>query len=449
MTNPAGSSMESQRREDSGYAARRVEGGHLDDPLSILLVDDDVSLSESLATLLGLVGYTVVKVHTGADALTIINRRSFDVVIIDIGLPDTDGITLLKDLVSRDGDIGTLMLSGHATLSYAVDALNQGADAFILKPLDPEDLITNVEKVARVKRLERELRSSEARYRELFENLGEGVFYSDPRGNLISMNQAGTEILGYRNPHELMGGTVKAWTAFDTGDEYDNLRVAAYGMGEAVRDILRFRRRDGSLGWLEMTLRARRDDRGEALGLVGTFNDVTDQVRSQEMLEAVYGLWADLVEVDSLEKLGELTLDFLKTMLGVDRGRLSVVEGELIKPVGPYFSSEKNHELGHSLTSKAVKTGRSQLSPDPRMEGFERGPGASDRIYPLAQLAVPIKMEGGVVGVIHICKTEGAPFSDDDTRLVETISDQVAMALDKLVRSKIGQNQGLNLEDFL
>ena len=444
MTDPTGGSLESQSREDSGLGDRRIKGEDHDDPLSILLVDDDIPLCGSLAALLRLAGYHVVKVHTGADALSMIKRRKFDVAIIDVVLPDTDGITLLKELVSRDGDIGALMLSGQASLRHAVDAMKHGADAFILKPLDPENLIANVERVAQVKRSERELRASEARYRELFENLGEGIFYSDPRGNIISINQAGADILGYRDPDELLGGTGKVWAAL-TGDEYEALRATAYRMGETVPTIIRFRRRDGNLGWLEMTLRAQRDDRGEAPGLIGTFKDVSNRVRSQEMHEAVYGLWEDLGEVDSLEKVGEITLDFLNTMLDIDRGRLSVVEGELIQPVGANYSHDGLPEFGHSLTLKAVKTGRAYLFPDP-WEGSRRGQYLPDDP---AQLAVPIKMEGGVVGVIHLSKTERTPFSDEDIKLVETVSDQVAMTLDRLVRSKIGMSKGLSLEDFL
>ena len=65
--------------------------------------------------------------------------------------------------------------------------------------------MAKVERVATAKRLERELKASEARYRELSRNLGEGVFYSDPRGNIISMNQARAHTLDYRSPDELLG----------------------------------------------------------------------------------------------------------------------------------------------------------------------------------------------------------------------------------------------------
>jgi GAF domain-containing protein len=66
-----------------------------------------------------------------------------------------------------------------------------------------------------------------------------------------------------------------------------------------------------------------------------------------------------------------------------------------------------------------------------------------------AQLAVPIKMRGGVVGVIQISRSKGTPFTEEDAKLVETVSEQVAVVLERLVRSKIGLNESLSLEDFM
>jgi GAF domain-containing protein len=198
-----------------------------------------------------------------------------------------------------------------------------------------------------------------------------------------------------------------------------------------------------------VTVKARRSEHGEALGLVGTFRDVSEQIRSQEMLEAIYGLWADLWEANSLEEVGGLTLDFLKTVLGVDWGRLSVVDSELIRPLRASANpSRKVHMMGLGIVTKAVKTGRPQLFPDPKVR-FERGLGAPDKIHNLAQLAVPIVMTRGVVGAILLSRTRGEPFSDEDVKLTEAVAEQVAMALDRLVQSKIGLNQGLNLGDFL
>lgn len=443
MTDPTSSSIESLRRNVGSIVSQDTHGetpSTRGDPLSILLVDDDKRLCDGLAALLRLCGYNVVNVYTGEDALSISGTRSFDVIIIEFALPDVYSIEVLNEMLSRDGSAGALILSERASLSHAVDTMNHGADAFIVKPAEPDDLIAKIERVARVKRLERELRAAEARYRELFEGLGEGVFRVDASGVLVSMNQVGSEILGYESPRETLGGAVNFW---------EPLEAKAFSENEVIREAVRFKKRTGSLMWLEVTVRARRSEHGEPLGLVGTFRDVSEQVHSQEMLEAIFGLWADLGEADSLEEVGGLTLDFLKTMLVVDRGRLSVVDRELIRPLGASANpSREFHAMSHGLASKAVKTGRPQLLPDPRVSS-ERGQGALDRIHYLAQLAVPITMTGGVVGAIHVSRTGGGPFSDEDVKLAEAVSEQVAMALDRLVRSKIGLNQGLSLGDFL
>ncbi|MCW3990905.1 MAG: response regulator [Candidatus Bathyarchaeota archaeon] len=443
MTDPTGSNMESPRRNVSSIVPQDNHGetpSPRDDPVSILLVDDDKHHCDGLTALLRLSGYDVVNVYTCEDALSISVTRIFDVAIIDMVLPDVDSAEVLKEILSRDGPAGVLMLTGRTSLSHAADALNHGADAFIVKPAEPHAMIAIIERAARVKRLERELKASEARYRELFEGLGEGVFRVDANGMLVSMNQVGAEILGYASPRETLGGALNFW---------EPLEAKAFSENKVIRETVRFRTRTGSLVWLEVTVKARMSEHGEALGLTGIFRDVSEQVRSQEMLEAVNGLGADLGEADSLEEVGGLTLDFLKTMLGIDRGRLSVVGGELIRPLGASANpSREFHLMGHGLASKAVKTGGPQRFPDPRIS-LEEGPVAPDRVRYLAQLAVPILMTGGVGGAIHVSRTRGKPFSDEDVKLAEAVSEQVAMALERLVRYRIGLNHGLSLGDFL
>jgi len=113
-------------------------------------------------------GYEVVNVFNGSDMLKELEKRSFDTVIMDIRLPDIDGTVLLQRVKENDPVTGTLMMSGAATLEDAVESLNQGADAFILKPVDPEDFLYRLGVLTGFKRLERELRQAKVRYNELF-----------------------------------------------------------------------------------------------------------------------------------------------------------------------------------------------------------------------------------------------------------------------------------------
>lgn len=113
-------------------------------------------------------GYTVTTAHNGAQALEATREKKFDAVILDIKLPDTDGVDLLKIIKDRDPIIGTIMLSGAATLQDAVNSLNQGADAFIIKPVDPSEFLHKLGILTGFKRLERELREARAKYTELY-----------------------------------------------------------------------------------------------------------------------------------------------------------------------------------------------------------------------------------------------------------------------------------------
>ncbi len=144
--------------------------GEMDDErrLRVLLVDDDVNLNKSLAAIIRKAGYEVVNVYNGKDMIEKLDEQRFDAVIMDVFLPDINGVELLKRVNQVDPVIGTLMLSGAATLDEAVESLNQGADAFILKPVDPGELLYRLGTITGFKRLERELREARARYNELF-----------------------------------------------------------------------------------------------------------------------------------------------------------------------------------------------------------------------------------------------------------------------------------------
>lgn len=111
----------------------------------VLLVDDDVDLLETMKAILEAKGYCVDTSPTGEDALKKINEHYYDVVVLDLVLPDVSGIELLKNLgTNRIPRVRKIVLTGHATLDNAVQALNLGADAYLMKPVLPEELIRTI-----------------------------------------------------------------------------------------------------------------------------------------------------------------------------------------------------------------------------------------------------------------------------------------------------------------
>lgn len=111
---------------------------------SILLVEDDRDSRTTLETLLSDKGYSVETAETGAQAVEKSQKKKFDLALIDITLPDIEGTKLLKTLGSSS-EMRKIMITGKATLGNAIDSLNLGADAYLMKPVEPENLLKVIE----------------------------------------------------------------------------------------------------------------------------------------------------------------------------------------------------------------------------------------------------------------------------------------------------------------
>jgi len=107
-------------------------------PIRVLLADDEVVFAESLAKVLRKRGLLVELAHDGAAALAAVAQQEFDVIVLDVRMPVSDGISTLRGIRTRDRLTPVLMLSGHADLGRTAEALQAGATDFLLKPCDLE-----------------------------------------------------------------------------------------------------------------------------------------------------------------------------------------------------------------------------------------------------------------------------------------------------------------------
>lgn len=163
----------------------------------IMIVDDDMNLCESLEMILNEVGYGVLSVYNGKDALQAAKEHEFDAAIIDIRLPDIDGVEVLRQLNQMDTNMGIMMVSGEATVETAVDSLNQGADAFLLKPVNAKDLIRRLERITRLKAAQREIERQRLLLDDLYENAPVMYLSVDTKGIVRSINRTMADNLGF------------------------------------------------------------------------------------------------------------------------------------------------------------------------------------------------------------------------------------------------------------
>ncbi len=114
---------------------------------NILLVEDEENMHEALKLNLEMEGYTVTSAYTGTEGLKAVQNEYFDIIIMDIMLPEVDGITVTENIRLQHNDVPVLILSARNTGSDRVLGLKKGADDYLTKPFNLEELLLRVEKL--------------------------------------------------------------------------------------------------------------------------------------------------------------------------------------------------------------------------------------------------------------------------------------------------------------
>jgi len=280
---------------------------------TILVVEDEAGAKEELCGILEEVGYRVIGLEKGADAPKIMKKGSFDVVVVDIKLPEVSGLEILEMVKEINPEAAVVITTGYASVETAVDAVNQGAYAYFVKPVNPDEIkntIANALKqqrlalenkklverlqrsskllfetneqlqndIAERKRIEEALRLSAQQWRTTFDAIGDAICLLDDDAKIVRCNKAMTDLLGMsysdihgRNCYELL---------HDRKEPVQNCPF--------VR-MKKSRRRETqamSLGdkWLEIAVDPLVDEKGNIMGAVHIISDITERRRWEEVL---------------------------------------------------------------------------------------------------------------------------------------------------------------------
>ncbi|MFQ5348808.1 MAG: sigma-54-dependent transcriptional regulator [Thermoanaerobaculia bacterium] len=124
----------------------------------VLVVDDESAIRDSLRMILEYEGYGVVEAATGESALAEVRRRSPDAVVLDIKMPEMDGLSVLRKFRERGFEMPVLIVTGHGDVATAVEATRRGAYDFLEKPLERDRLLVSLRNAVESFRLRREAR---------------------------------------------------------------------------------------------------------------------------------------------------------------------------------------------------------------------------------------------------------------------------------------------------
>jgi len=139
----------------------------LGDPARILIVDDDESIREVLTAILRDEGYIVEAVDTGEKAIQATQQKFYNLALIDIRLPDMEGTKLLTKMKDTVPKMVKIIITGYPTLQNAIEAVNKGADGYIVKPINIEETLKIIRE--HLKKQEEERKYSEQKMVEFIE----------------------------------------------------------------------------------------------------------------------------------------------------------------------------------------------------------------------------------------------------------------------------------------
>ena len=179
--------------------------------LRILVVDDEARLRRSLRLLLSHPGREVEECASGTEALAALDRTAYDLVLLDLRLPDMTGLQVMDGLLSRPSSPTIVVVSADDVIDSAIGALRRGAYDFVRKPYQPEELLRTVENALQRKSLERtnalmseRLEQSERLHRYLVDHSPDLIYTVNDTGLFTYVNPTVDPMLGYPSG-ELLG----------------------------------------------------------------------------------------------------------------------------------------------------------------------------------------------------------------------------------------------------
>jgi DNA-binding response OmpR family regulator len=119
---------------------------------TILVVDDDKSILRTFTRILQKSGYEIDVAETGKEAIEKADTGNYDLALVDMRLPDMDGTDLLAKMKKQIQNTTKIMITGFPSLESGVKALDEGADAYLVKPVKPEELLVLIEEKLKSKK---------------------------------------------------------------------------------------------------------------------------------------------------------------------------------------------------------------------------------------------------------------------------------------------------------
>ena len=258
-----------------------------DSRLKVLLIEDNLGDFRLIQEMFKESGTNVElkwakQLSTG---LANLKEESFDGLLVDLGLPDSQGFDTFKKMHDQAPQIPIVVITGLADDGLAMRAVREGAQDYLIKgQIDSHLLIRAIRHAMERKRAEEALRESEEKYRTILENIEDGYFEVDIAGNFTFFNDSLCRLLGYSRD-EMMGMNNRQYTDEENAPKLYRAFNQVYRTGEPTKGFdWEVIRKDRAKRYVETSVSSIKNSSGQPIGFRGIVRDITERKQIEETL---------------------------------------------------------------------------------------------------------------------------------------------------------------------
>ena len=256
---------------------------------SVLVVEDNPDLVIGLQDLLRHDGYAVTVACTVAGANELVRTHRFSAILLDLGLPDGDGLAVLKEAHRLDPAVPIVIVTADISRDRTVGSLMEGAYAYLTKPYDREELRHTLRRAigvkdlaVKVERAEHLLSQSEERFRSLVNSATDAIVMADHRGFIVSWNRSAAKHFGYAD-EEVIGQplTLLMPARYHHAHEQGLARMESTGQGRVMGTVIEVHglKKDGTEFPIELSLTTWKSTGTTYLS--GIIRDISERKRTE------------------------------------------------------------------------------------------------------------------------------------------------------------------------
>ncbi len=459
---------------------------------TILVVDDDIQIADLLSQhLLPRLGYETLVAHDGQTALELVKTHRPDLMLLDLRLPDTTGLEVLRQLAKKDRSVPTILFTAYGSEQVAVDAFRLGVQDYLIKPLDPETLNAAIVRAFTETRLRREKAKLAAQLQQqvtrltVLSKVGQsvtsaleldevlrriveaGIYLTQAEEGFLALLDGQTnqlyiraakninedrsrilhqkisdslvsEVLRTGHPLRMAQTSEEQSLKVSTGFLVNNLLYVPVLSKDRIRGVLAVDNRAGEQAFGEMDemlLASLADYAAVAIENAHLYAEAGQQLKELHLLEEAGRTILSTLNLD--QRLTHILAE-ITALMGTQVASILLLDKETDElvfeaVVGPKAENLKGVRLapGQGAVGYVAETGEPLLVPDVRQSPlFDKSVDESSGFVTRSLVCAPLVIREKVIGVIEVLNKAEGTFDAADLRVLEAMARFAAVAIE-------------------